>query len=328
VAAPVIYRSSDASAPTLNGNAGSLVAVLNGCLVSGYGSKTALGWGSPFTATNKAVYRAPNGVRHYLDVDDSGPDATALGRNARIRGYETMTAVGTGTGPFPTVAQAATPVVVKSSTADAVARPWLLIGDDKTFYFFCSVALTNPPVLSTHSWNTVSHFGEFQSLLTGDNYRTILGFPSTTTAATTDSTTAVSHSTSIAAATPTRALSPRSYIGTGSAIWAGLIANVAIASGVNTMQGVLPFPNAVDGGVYLNACLVGENGNGASSALTSSFRGRTRGLFQLAHIASAMNDQDTFSGTSDFAGRTFAVLKLGSAAIGIAMETTAWPASS
>jgi hypothetical protein len=321
VAAPTIFRASDASAPTLNGNAGSLVAVLDGCLVNGYGSQTALGWAKPFTATNKAVYRAPAGVRHYLDVDDSAPDATALGRNARVRGYEVASAVGTGTGPFPTTAQAATAVVVKSSTADAVARPWLLVGDDRTFYFFTSALLTLPMVPSTHTWPGHWGFGEILSALTGDVYRSFCAWYSPTSTATTDVAPNWGNSiqTTIAGSGYNAAM-PRSYTGAGGSMWAN-----ALGSGIASAS--LAYPNAPDGGLYMNGILVGERGTGTTVSAPTALRGRFRGVFQPVPANTGISDGDTFSGTGDFAGRTFMLLRSASSFL-VAVETTAWAASS
>lgn len=127
-----VFKSTDASAPTLNGTAGSLIAVLDSCLVNGYGAKAAVGWAKSFAGTNKAVYRAPLGNRFYLRVLDDGSDGTNGARVANIRGYEAMTDVDTGTGDFPTAAQMGAGLFVgKSSTADSVARPWIVLADEK-----------------------------------------------------------------------------------------------------------------------------------------------------------------------------------------------------
>src|SRR5262249_48663261 len=281
--------------------------VLDGCLVNGYGSLTALGWAKSFSATNKAVYRAPNGIRHYLDVDDSAPDATALGRNARIRGYEAATAVGTGTGPFPTTAQATQAVVVKSTTADGTSRPWILVGDDKTFYLFTAGAGTTPPVLATIQWTGGWGFGELLSVLTGDSYRSILFFMTTTSTSSTD----VNNVASFMSASATTAFQmnmPRSYSGAGGSIW---------ASPVNHQFTTMPYPNAPDGGLYMNAMLIAERGNGSTPAAQASspgFRGRLRGFYGTAHALTPFADQDSFSGVGDFAGRTFIVLRVAGSA--------------
>lgn len=130
--ATTVYRSTDASAPTLNGTAGSLIAVLDACLVNGYGSKAAAGWAKSFSGTNKAVYRAPSGTRFYLRVLDDGSDGTNGAKVATIRGYESMTDVDTGTEAFPTTGQMASGLWVgKSTVADSSSRPWMILADSK-----------------------------------------------------------------------------------------------------------------------------------------------------------------------------------------------------
>jgi hypothetical protein len=299
--APTIYRSTDASAPVLHGNAGSLIAVLDGCLVNGYGAQTALGWSKAFSGTNLASYRASAGVQHYLDVDDSAPDATALGRNARVRGYETMSAVGTGTGLFPTTTQVTTSVgIVKSTATGTTARPWLLIGDDRTFYLFAEPAGTDPPNLATHTWTSAMYFGEFLSALSGDNYRSMIAWQTNTTTAATASLAA------FAAAQPTSATAvntslARTYTGAGAACWATLL-GAGMYSSTSTYQSDQPpftFPNTVDGGLYLNSFDIFERTSGTTPTAATGgagCRGRLRGAYQTLYTTAGYNDQDTFSG--------------------------------
>jgi hypothetical protein len=293
---------------------------------TGTNSKASLGWGMPFSATGKAVFRAPAGVRHYLDVDDSAPNATALARNANLRAYEVMTAVGTGTGPFPTVAQQATCVWPKSSTSNGTAQTWLLIGDDRTFWLFNDVDTANPPVLSTHSWGTVGGFGEIYSYVSGDSYRTAIYYPNVTATSVSDALTGIASISNVTSVTAAGAAMPRTYLGTGGAIWVCNIYSLFFGSTGSSWL----FPNPVDGGLYINTVDVIERGNltTPTSATVFPIRGRLRGFFQQMHLATAMSDQDTFSGVGDFAGRTFMILKITSATGAHVVETTAWPYSS
>src|SRR5690349_16189318 len=136
-----IYRSTDSSAPVLTGQVGKLTDLLNACLVTGYGSKSAAGWTRAFNGTNQRTFRnsADDGTGYYVYVDDAGPGAAGA-REARARGYITQTALDTGTGQFPTSALLAigTGAVVwrKSNTADSTARAWTLIADSTVFYLF------------------------------------------------------------------------------------------------------------------------------------------------------------------------------------------------
>lgn len=73
---PTIYKSTDPSAPVMNGSAGSLIAVLKACLVDGYGAKPAAGWSfvDVHAATYKALFTQGNAtgrVNKKLYVEDS-----------------------------------------------------------------------------------------------------------------------------------------------------------------------------------------------------------------------------------------------------------------
>lgn len=173
-----LYKSTDASAPVLTGQVGSLVALLDAVLVNGYGSQTAAGWTKPFSITNKGAYlqnttgsNNPSGM--YLYVDDTGPGAGGA-REARLCGFETMSAITpTGTGQFPTTAQMTAPsgalVARKSATADATARAWTIIANGQTIYmFFESGDQTNPFAATTFA------FGDFKSFKASDQYAVMI----------------------------------------------------------------------------------------------------------------------------------------------------------
>lgn len=129
--APTVYRSDDASAPAIDGTAGSLIAALDAILVNGYGAKSAAGWTKPYTGTNKAAFQQGAGLSHYLRVDDSD------GRLARVIGYGAMSDVDTGTNEFPTAGQISGGLYArKSITATSTARPWICFANDSAFYIF------------------------------------------------------------------------------------------------------------------------------------------------------------------------------------------------
>lgn len=174
-----IYRHTDAGAPSLTGQLGSLVALLDAVLVNGYGAKPAAGWTKAFSAANKAAYRqnaagANNAANPmYLYVDDTGPGAGSS-REARIAGFETMSAITpTGTGQFPATGQTAIGagylVARKSNTADAVVRGWTIIANGQTLYAFIeSGDYTSPFCAATFV------FGDIKSYKAGDLYAVII----------------------------------------------------------------------------------------------------------------------------------------------------------
>ena len=124
-ATPIIYDSTDASAPVIDGQTGSLITALRAILVSGYGAKAAAGWSEPFTAAaNIAVFRNNStvGSGTYMRIDDAGSTA-ATGKTAVVRNYSAMTALSTGTNPYPSVAQESTGLFIrKSEAATSAAR--------------------------------------------------------------------------------------------------------------------------------------------------------------------------------------------------------------
>lgn len=135
-----LYQSTDTSAPILTGTVGSLVALLDAVLVNGYGTKAGSGWSIIYTATNKRQYQMGSGGTGFqLFIDDTGP-GTHGGREARMTGFKAGTAIGAGTGQFPSLAQQAIGigalVIRKSFSADGTARAWTVIADEHTFYLF------------------------------------------------------------------------------------------------------------------------------------------------------------------------------------------------
>ena len=198
------FRSTMPGAPALRGQVGSLIALLDACLVNGWGSQTAssviiaggvatatfpsdhaaavesvvlvagastpaglngeqkviavepnkikwatdeadgtatgtitvkmaaAGWTKVFTGTNLAAYKSADPQAHgqFLRVNDA---ATTF---ARVVGYENMTAVSTGTGPFPTNTQVSGGFYWgKSYNAGSFDIPWAIAADSRAFYF-------------------------------------------------------------------------------------------------------------------------------------------------------------------------------------------------
>lgn len=170
-----VYRSTDASAPVLTGQVGSLTALLDAILVNGYGALSAAGWTIAQTGTNKRGYKqstvgSNNTAGMCLYIDDTGPGAGAA-REARVCGFETMSAITpTGTGQFPTSAQSAigvgTLVIRKSSTADATARAWTAVANGQTLYLWIETGDWIAPGLAAFTFV----FGDFKSYRPSDQY--------------------------------------------------------------------------------------------------------------------------------------------------------------
>lgn len=319
--AVTVYKHSDASAPVLSGTVGALIALLDAVLVNGYGAKPAAGWTKPFSGTNLAVYRnsAAVGSGLYLNVDDNAQAATAGAREARLRGNEIATQANTGTavtgvtGPFPTTGLLAAGIIVrKSKSADATARDWIMVADQRTFHLW-----TKP--LGTMGWSGFS-FGDFFSLKGAtDPFRAIIIGRSAGDAIQADE--SVDNLSVLAALTTLVAghYTPRSYEGdiVGATSTIGKHGD-GVKGSTTRLEGNMLYPNPTDGNVLLSQLWVHED-----TGLQGTVRGRLRGLWQWLHIASApVNDQDTFSGAGTLAGKTFMILKPAMTADGIYVVET------
>lgn len=108
------------------------------------GTMTALrapaGWDKVFSASGKAVYRAldPLGSRLYLRVDDTGTTT------ARIRGYETMSDIDTGTGLFPTDVQVSGGLYVGKANSGTGTRKWAVSADSRRLTFLTAYHSSYP----------------------------------------------------------------------------------------------------------------------------------------------------------------------------------------
>lgn len=283
-----IYRNTDPSAPVCNGVSGSLLTLLDACLVNGYGAKVAAGWTIEFTDTYKRVYRPATGNRLYFRFED-GPPGTA--RETRFRGYETMSDVDTGTGPFPTVAQLTDGAYVrKSATVDAVARDWCLIADDRTCYFF--VATTD----TANCWYAAG-FGEFYSLLSSDVYNSfvcgrILNNDATPNAGRLDY---VRTDT----ATVTNFFVARSISQVGTSLDCDRHGDSAYGRN-GWLAGTLIYPN-IDGSVLASRIWITE-------PVTSGIRGFLRGMWHFPHAGNSVANNAPASGINELSGRSFLFL--------------------
>lgn len=92
-----------------------------------------LGWQTAFSDTNVRVYRSPNveSARMFFRLSDTD----SLSYGPAMRGYESMSDANTGFDPFPSISQMGGQGLPFYKSNSGIARPWLLVGDDKTVYF-------------------------------------------------------------------------------------------------------------------------------------------------------------------------------------------------
>lgn len=119
------------------------------------------GWAKAFSGTNLAAYQSSNAAstKAYLRVDDTAA------QNATVRAYETMSDINTGTGPCPTLGQAANVYWCKANASGGAARPWIVIADDKTMWIkVCTVPA------GVQNCGIIYGAGDFASRKSGDTY--------------------------------------------------------------------------------------------------------------------------------------------------------------
>ncbi|MBF0283583.1 MAG: hypothetical protein HQL51_03895 [Magnetococcales bacterium] len=303
----MLFQSTDASAPTLTGQTGSLIALLDACLVNGYGSKAAAGWTKSYSGTNKAAYRQGAGSQFYFRVDDSGPGAGGA-KEARIVGYEAMTGIDAGTNPFPAAAQMANGLFIrKSAAADATARAWRLLATDKAVHLI----IYSGDVANNA---TLTFFGDIVSLKPSDVYAAALIARATENSATATNDEGAYVGIIGNAAVRTGHYLARSHTGVGGSkqfacIAPGYMSAAGYAGGASAL---VMYPNGADGGYHLQPFTV---------VYDTVVRGTIPGIYAPCHNA-PFSDGDTVGGAGAMSGWNFLVVGCMSAAQ-VAFETTA-----
>jgi len=366
----ILYRSSDTGAPTLNGVAGSLLAVLDACLVDGYNNKSVqsitrtgttatatfatahgfnadgltrvsisgasqseyngefkifnvtgnsfdftvsgspatpatgtitakvppLGWGKPFAnASNIGCYRSSEvtGTRLFLRVVDDGSAANGA-LDARLRGYENLTDLNTGTGLFPTDAQVSGGLfLTKSNTLDSTARSWVLVGDGFEFALF-----------HAHGFNSLTpmqwfHFGDPVTEMSSDPYGTlIIGSTASQYNANPETNTAC-HTFSAATLSTTQAghYFSRAFTQIGGSVSAGKFSpGYSLANSTTFGLGNMPYPAGHNNGLYIAPVLVGE-------ATANIVRATLKCIYNPVHTR-PLGQGTTYTNPAGLSGRT------------------------
>lgn len=292
-----IYQSTDAGAPTLTGQAGSFLSILNAVLVNGYGSKAPAGWSKPFAdVSNTGSFRQGGGNRIYMDVADNatggsyGPNV----QEAAFFGYEAMTAPGTGTGKFSYTTAS---LYQKSVSADGTARRWLCFADDATLYFFGMNGQNND---IAPYWNCCQ-FGEFYSYVTNDQCRNYIGSRNASggTVIGPEATYGASY---VNAATVGYALQ-RAWGGSGpTGVSMGVHCDAAKGgSNIYVQGGMAGAVSLSDNTQWFSPVYIHESA-------TATIRGRKKGWWQFCHDNSKISCGQVIQGNNELAGRQFVVV--------------------
>lgn len=261
-----------------------------------------LGYTKVFTGSNKAAYRAndPAGLRHYLRVQDDGGTSGGT-RECRLRGYETMTDVDTGTGVYPTVGQSSNGYYqMKSSTTDGTQRPWCLVGDGKIFYLFVNYGNSAAAGLSNYGTFYATVFGDIISYKAGDVYASVLSACTNTNSTSSPSQGLGVQQTTVGSTTTFDASIniARDFTAVLGSRYVGLM-----ASGLNNGMGYkayIPYPHPIDNGFYINPVQVTQDS-------PSVFRGRMPGLYECMH-GRALNNGDIVENVQGLMGRKFMMM--------------------
>ena len=219
------------------------------------------GWEKPFSATNKAVYRATTGNRFYYRVDDSLPEKYV----AEIRGYETMASVDVGGAPFPLLSLVST--IEKSNAANATGKYWDLVADCRAVMF----GAQQVPAIGAVPYATPArYFGEMVPLApNGDAWcSAVLSSTEKLTGMNLHTGGSIFHSYRGTSTSYSGAVA-RGVSGVGGAIDAQCMAvfgnKGSVISGQDAAFG--PAPSAVDGLLYFSPVYLAEGSAGPARAV-------------------------------------------------------------
>lgn len=256
-------------------------------------------WSKPFAKTNVGAFRSThvqsNG--HYLRIDDTGTTT------ARVRGYESMTDVDTGTGPFPTDAQmSGGGYLHKSTAANATACRYRIFCDER-FIVFATAAGSGATAANRTA--NARGFGDPIILAPGgDAWGTVLCYAGSSGA--TSYTGALDNA--LTSGANGGCAFPRSITGLGSAV----LGDVQVFSGaINIISGtdntLGAFPSEVDGRLRHVRTFIKEVGT------TKPPRVITPAVYFVPQsgVASLIADGDTLDGSGDLAGHRLMCVSTG-----------------
>lgn len=373
--APSVYyfHSRMRGAPVLQGQTGSLIGVLNACLIDGFGSITAdavsvsggvatatlpsgipfdidanilvagatpaavngvfrpsaqpsgtsvswavtapngpvtgtvtirvapLGWVRPYASTNLAVYKSadPTSYGMYLRVDDT-PTNTA-----RLVGYENMSDVDNGTGPFPTSSQVpGGGFWFKASTPNTNPIDWHIVADSRFFIFHAQISQAYDPGPNRANYSTgyVRGFGDQLALAPmGDAFASLLSVGAITSYNSAQGMLDSSYGTY------EHAYLPRGQTGIGSSVSMGSVPFIGntTTSGNDAFLG--PFPSPVNGALYLSKRYLRDPTTGTPRAIVPGLHS-----IPMLNTSSVLSNRDVLAGTGELAGRRMVVLEVSS----------------
>lgn len=260
------------------------------------------GWEKVYNASNKAVYRStdPQSAKHVLYVDDSS------GLFARVRGFESMSDINTGTGPFPTDAMMnGGGYWHKSTAANATAIPYAIAADSRMVLHALSAGASGGVNLVAAG---VRGFGDTVPLNpAGDAFSTVLSCAWNSNANSID-VGALSGSSSDSSVGAGISVAPRGWQGLGSAV---LQRPVPMTGIIGALSGNADFlgaaPSVIDGQVKTSAMWLKDQGaNNPPRAMIPGvhYIPHSNALVMFAHLS-------THNGAGPLLGRRLLAVHVG-----------------
>lgn len=246
-------------------------------------------WSKVYAGTNKAVYRSTHvqSAGHYLRVDDTGTTT------ARVRGFETMTDVDTGVGPFPTDAQmSGGGYWWKSTGANTNAVKYRIFADERFVILAISAGSQSN---ATFTAAPARGFGDPIALApAGDAWVTLLSAAASNSGAAGWGSLSASNDSGSSGL----CVCPRAVSGLGSAAHLSRRAFTGVGySGVDDLLGVAP--SEVDGQIKTSRIYAREVVTGKPP------RAVIPGVYHIPQsgILSLLAEGDFLTGSGDLAGR-------------------------
>jgi len=326
----IMYTSNDNGHPVLtSGTSGSLLSLLNSCLITGYGSKPGAGWtktgslgvnsGLPDSASC-GILCMPTGSQATLFIIDNAPGAGGL-REARATGFDYVNSFTasyvnssvTGSNQFPTLTQLAVGngavVIRKSTDISSTERQWIMFADSSSMYLFIN------PLDTAGVYGGAFAFGDIYSLRSGSTapYKAMIAGRIAEAAANTATNDRLDQLNVLGTVTTGHFLQ-RSFSGTGIGITIGKHGD-GVKGSTSLLIGVTQYPNAADNGLYISPVWIHD--------ANFTLQGTMRGFYHTLHAVGSFSDGQMFNGAGDYAGRTFYMVKQSSNSGVYLIETSA-----
>jgi hypothetical protein len=218
----------------------------------------------------------------YLRINDTTTSAS------RVKGYETMTDINSGTGDFPTELQKSGGLYfVKNDVA--TAKGWQIVADEKFAYFF----------FSTTNSKSFQCFGDLVSHKNGDAFGTVIVFSDNGSVSDISSAAITNYQ---ANSTLVGHFIARQHTQAGSSIQSAKFCPIAGGYMGNGGSYMPNYPNPIDNALHLIPVKAIE---------TAGLRGTYAGLYSPAHLSPPFQDLDVVIGSGDFVGKKFLAIRLG-----------------